>query len=539
VLDLYACALRFDDDPAPVFDEVRERIATWIGKSYGAEHQLDALSGEWAPEPGHEIRWETLVPPDGHSARWACSWRRPLRQDGEVHLTTKCRVQRTREATSAWFRQVAHSTVRAVRPVEFRWTRPPVIRTLLQEQRVVADGRRLLDEPEIYSAIDVNEKLIPLLLDSARSLPVIVVTSPMDHLEPLIDDSKLAGLVAGVAHVLRLKDTAATFALTDAFGKARAVYDGAVRLYWPGFTHDSEMIEHPLFQRRELAELRRSHGSVGDYLLRIVGAAAALHRPETWLDADYDLADARARKRMRREQRERFRQMGLPEDVLRALDEYEAANTEFSVEHDRLIGQLDDAHARILDLETTVQRLTDEIRRRSLAARANGPESVYEAVRLAAEDCKRLIFLPEAFISASESRYQQPDRVYDALMAADRIAQQYASNQLTDGISAAFEDIGLDYAADVSETAHSMFRDEYSRKYEGREILLGPHLRFGHGTASKMLRIYFHRDDVNRTFVIGHVGSHLRDSANSREALRKPAWALARALCPCRFWQPR
>ena len=512
--DLYACALRFDDEPAPVFEEVRERIATWIGKSYQDERRLDPLTDDWAPETGHEVRWETLVPPDGHSARWACSWRRPLSDDGEVQLTTKCRVQRTRETTSAWFRQVAHSTVRAVRPVEFRWTRPPIIRTLLQEQRVVADGRRLLDEPEVYGADRVGSHLLPLLLDPQRSLPVVVVTAPMDDPEPLIDDSKLAGLLVGIAHVIRLRDKAATFAITDALGKQRAVYDGAVRLYWPGFSREAALDAHPLYQRRELADLRRDHGSVADHLLRVIGAVAALHRPETWLDSDYDLADARARKRLRREQRERFRSMGLPEEVLRSLEQYESANTEFAVEHDRLLGQLDEAHARILDLESSLQRSYDELRRRSQAARAGGPESVYEAVRLAAEDCHRIVFLQEAFDSAYESQYQQPERVYDALVAMDRIAHRYAMNGLHDGIAHAFGALGLDYAADVSETAHAMFRDEYVRRYDGREILLGPHLRFGHGAPNKMLRVYFHRDDAKRTFVIGHVGGHLRDQAN-------------------------
>lgn len=508
--DLYACALSFDDEPARAYEAVLTRVAGWIGKTYGDPDHLLGLTGQWQPEPNVEIRWETLVPPDGRSSRWTCSWRRPLTDDGEVHLTTKCRVQRTKEQASAWFRQVAHSTVRAVRPVEFRWTRPPVVRTLIQEQRVMADGRQLRDEPQIIHAQEVETALLPLLLDPSRTLPVVVVTTPMDDNDPLVDDSKIAGLVGGIAHVVRLRDKAATFAMTDALGKPRAVYDGAVRLYWPGFSREADLDRHPLFQRREIQELRRIHGSVAEHLLQVIGAAAALHRAETWLDPDYDLADARARKRQRRELRTSFRDRGVPDDVLRLIDDFEDANDEFAVENERLRSELENTRNQVAMLEEEVERKHLELRRRSQAARAGGPASVYEAVRVAAEDTRRLRFLPEALDSAWDSQYQQPERVYDALIAMDEIAQGWAAGSLPDGIAKAFAERGLDLAGDISESAQEMFRDDYLREYDGRQILLGPHVRFGHGPPSKMLRIYFYRDDTRRMFVIGHVGSHLR-----------------------------
>lgn len=509
--DLYSCALVFKGDPGAVFDEVQARIAEWVGKTYGEPARLTSeLTGEWLPEQGVEVRWETLVPPDGHSARWACSWRRPLSDDGEVQLTTKARVQRTREGSSAWFRQVASSTVRAVRPVEFRWTRPPIVRTLLREQRVIADGRQLLDEPWMIDEAGVARDLLPLLLNPNRTLPLVVVTTPMDDDEPLVDDSKMAGLLGGIAHVARLSGKGATFALTDAVGKPRAAYDGAVRLYWPGFSKDADVLRHPLFQRRDIQEMQRNRMSVAEHLLQQIGAAAALHRVETWFDRDYDLIDARARKKQRRALREGFRDRGTPDEILRLIDDYEAANDEFAVENERLMGEVEAARTRIMELEDELERKHLELKRRTQAARAGGPTSVYEAVSLAREDCSHVIFLQPALESAWDSPYQQPERVYDALIAMDEIAQRYASNELPEGLAKAFDSKGIDFAADISESAQEMFREEYVREYEGREILLGPHLRFGVGSPAKMLRIYFFRDDVKRKFVIGHIGGHLR-----------------------------
>lgn len=513
--DLYACALRFDGDPGVTFEEVKERIANWVGKAYDKpDHLLEDLDGSWRPDKDIEIRWDTTTPPDGSAARWTLSWRRPDIDEPSVSIAVKARVQRTAEQASAWFRVVAASTVRQIRPVQVSWTRPPVVRSLVKEHRVVADGRRLIDEPEAIGVAAVEQALVPLLLAPERALPVVVISLPIDAREPLVDAGKMAGLLAGLAHVFLLSSKEATHALSAAVGRPRAVYEGAVRLYWPGFTPESDPNEHLLLQRREIKQIRDREGSVADHLLRLIGRIAALHGPETWLDHDFGLVDAQERKKVRRAARERFRAQGVDDELLRHLRDLESANDQYALEYDRQEAIIEDLNARVLELEASRQTAYDELRRRAHAARAAGPGSVYEAVRFAEEDCRRLVFLPEAFDSAYSAAYQQPENVYEVFLAMDRIAGKYASGALPYGLAGAFGDLGINFASDISDTAKHRFRSDYTRTYRGEEILLGPHIRLGKGSARTMLRIYFAVDERERVFVIGHVGKHLRDATN-------------------------
>lgn len=515
VQDLYACALRFDGDPGVVFDAVLDRVQTWIGKTYGdPEHLLKDLDGEWSPEADDEVRWETITSPEGNAARCAISWRRPVLDEPGIATTVKCRVQRTATQAGAWFRVLATSTIRQVRPVNVPWSRPPVVRSLVHEQTVTADGRRLRDEPELLGARGVTDRLVPLLLSPDRSLPVVAITFPLDGHEPLIDADRTAGLLAGIAHVFMLRDEAATFTLSDELTKKRSVYDGAVRIYWPGFSRDADVEAHPLLQRRDIRELRAKHGTVSQALLQDIGRVAAMHGPETWLDRDFDLVQAQVRKRERKAARERLRGEGIGDETLRYIRELESANDEWVLEAERLQADTDELRARTVDLEADLQGVYDELRRRTQAARASGPSSVYEAVRFAQDDCRRLVFLPEAFDSAQDSPYQQPDKVYEAFVRMDDIAARYAADALPRGLVGGFEDIGLDFAHDISDTAKRRYLADYKRRVDGREVLLGPHVRIGAGSQRTMLRIYFAVDHDRRAFIVGHVGKHLRDAGH-------------------------
>ena len=68
---------------------------------------------------------------------------------------------------------------------------------------------------------------------------------------------------------------------------------------------------------------------------------------------------------------------------------------------------------------------------------------------------------------------------------------------------------GLDWARDVSEPARQKFPAHYQRRYEGRTIELGPHVR---RTGRQLLRIDRYLDPARRVVVVGHVGGHLGDS---------------------------
>jgi hypothetical protein len=156
--------------------------------------------------------------------------------------------------------------------------------------------------------------------------------------------------------------------------------------------------------------------------------------------------------------------------------------------------------------------------------------TVVDAVSAAAKECPHLVFLPEAFSSAQQSEYENPDQVYHDLVALDNVAARWDNDDLPQGWDRAFVEVGIGgaYRSGISFTAGSQFRSDYMRSYRGSPILLESHIRRGTGSPARILRIYWYRDDdyqgerrvdrtgraIRKVFVVGHVGRKLRDVSN-------------------------
>ncbi len=101
--------------------------------------------------------------------------------------------------------------------------------------------QRLSNHPVIINSAHSAELLIEALLDPSRKLPVVVMSVPAgssDVKKPLLDADTLAKSCAGLALVIILP-AEFSWILTERFGKQLSVYEGAVRVYLPGFTEDA------------------------------------------------------------------------------------------------------------------------------------------------------------------------------------------------------------------------------------------------------------------------------------------------------------
>ena len=117
------------------------------------------------------------------------------------------------------------------------------------------------------------------------------------------------------------------------------------------------------------------------------------------------------------------------------------------------------------------------------------------------------------------------DNPVDSLIAmGERVRMGVDAESLTAAIATAAERLarsarrcGLDWAGGVSDTAVQKFARDYVREVDGRQIVLGPHLRMSGG--NRLLRIYCALDETPgpvggppvRRLIVGHVGEHLRD----------------------------
>lgn len=124
-----------------------------------------------------------------------------------------------------------------------------------------------------------------------------------------------------------------------------------------------------------------------------------------------------------------------------------------------------------------------------------------------------LVLLPAAHRSAKASVFRRPSDVRDALEELSA-AVEAGAHHAPGGLAASFSDSSFQYAAGISETARKKFSDHYTRDYEGRKILLEPHLRLGAGSPEHCLRIYWCVDKETGKVVVGHVGEHLPDAGS-------------------------
>lgn len=115
---------------------------------------------------------------------------------------------------------------------------PGVIRDIVDGYVIRLNGRFVKKYLwEVSSESEAND-LVETLLDPLRALPYIVCSVAEGESIPRLDVKRLAKAVLGIAKVVVLPSEL-TWVLTRSFGKSLSVYNGAIRVYLTGFSHDS------------------------------------------------------------------------------------------------------------------------------------------------------------------------------------------------------------------------------------------------------------------------------------------------------------
>ena len=140
---------------------------------------------------------------------------------------------------------------------------PGLVNQIVSRCGLERNGIELRNDHFIIKSNDDAETLIDLLVAPTRDLPVFVLTVPelaADPHMPLVDPGSLTRATVGLAHVVVIP-AQFTWALTDRFGKKLSVFGGAVRVYLPGFTEDTDPYGgHQLVLRDRLATATATAG---------------------------------------------------------------------------------------------------------------------------------------------------------------------------------------------------------------------------------------------------------------------------------------
>ena len=232
-------------------------IAPVIGRWAGSVNP-DAIieSGEWIDVGRTKDRLLTEKLDLGADADWAWVFRRYHRDDDDPTVTWIVEIEVAEQAdkpdTEIAIILMRESSDGRVRPLRTDPPEPPrVIRDLLDAPDLeYFDGSIALWSDPRTLRREYAAELVEALGDPRRRLPVIGVSINPETDAPIVDVPRLARRVAGMAHVW-LVPPDATWALSEQLPPKLGVFNGAIRIWWPGFGPDADPFEHHLFMRNK------------------------------------------------------------------------------------------------------------------------------------------------------------------------------------------------------------------------------------------------------------------------------------------------
>jgi len=423
---------------------------------------------------------------------------------------------------------------------------PGIVRTLADQ--AVADKRWEVFKPQ---SIAFDESglpgLIADLLDPDRDVPLVVVSRRRGEL--LVNPDKLAYGWLGIAHVChesegnqkRMTDILQEVGASDRLG----CWDGAVRVYFPGFNPNSNFYEHPLFTKTQLHDwtpdqsIQRISRSI---VLRSVQARAPKGFFRLVEQIDLETAQTRAEALVGTTGTERLAALEdqvatLQGALVQAQIELDGKNT-LALENNRLnlylveFGQENEsleAANRTLrrDLLSSREQLTtfkkaldtageeavsgmvpETILRSMLLGELGNVEAIVKVI--SAKYADRIEFLPSAIKGAQKSEYKHPPEVLDLLT---RIVTDYWEGLMNGGDDPAIRVFGDQYAGHESKTLSKIGRDARTFTYKEKDYLMERHLKLTRGFSRtsdrEVFRCYFEWFPEEEKFVIGHLGAHL------------------------------
>ena len=379
--------------------------------------------------------------------------------------------------------------------------------------------QRLREKPVGIHSEHEAQLLIDALLDPSRKLPVIVLSVPstsVDPNKPLLDAQTLAKAVAGLALVVVLP-AQFSWSLTERFGKQLSVYEGAARVYLPGFTEDANPFGgHQLILPQWLTT--PDQASVGMSRLRWAAATGSVRRLQLGTDV---LSFAAYRVK-------------LLEQKQRELIDAGATDKEQLAAARQRIGLLEQQLDKKTEWEKELYRLFNEAEERAEAAETLAKASGFRIQQLESQITSKGgspdegVNLPTSWdgfsdwcddlagrvVLSPQTRKSIKSAVFEDVELAGRCLLWLANTFRTlklDGSDGSLRDLVLESGITNAHCGNDCFEIEWQGKKHGVEW----HIKNGGNThdPKRCLRIYYFWDETSLQTVIARMPAHLRTEA--------------------------
>lgn len=400
---------------------------------------------------------------------------------------------------------------------------PGIVRQVVADLPCGADGIGLDERPTTVDTADALDALVRLLENPARRLPVVVVAQAGNHPQ-YAPPGMLARRLAGAAHVFEI-DEQQGWGLTAIVGRQLSTFDGAARIYAPGFTADADPYEHPLWITwpnrtaaatgaavidRVLA-MGLSRGTAGHPRFEAVRQAAAAHR------LDLARPDATDVEMMRLYEEENSR-------LVTQLDELRTEQNQWLEDAERERA----AAARIeAELRADVARhrmQNDALRTALKSGTLVAPREPLADLASFGEWAERnlspgLWFAPKALKVAERGQYREPTEIGEALYMLDELfvpMKREPGAGRRETFDARMVELGIEDTPCFTQRNDIQRFPAYAVTYRGARHWCDWHLKCGGGTDPRqMFRIYYCWHEEDQVVLIGHLPSHLPNNQSN------------------------
>ena len=504
------------DDPATVANAAIGEVLKWAQRRCGGQlppeawerKSFDYLSG------GRNSSCVHLQ--SGTSDLWAIRADDPDKTVAERVWTTEVVVGLLPNQPAKFSARLLVSTPELVLQIEPHT--PGFVQQIVKNCRLISGQKPLSAAPAVHETEADAEELINYLIEPSRQLPIFVVTlaenGQADH--PTLDTATLGRAMLGIGHVALLHP-AATWRLTERFGKFKSVFGGAARVYLPGFSDDADPYIHRLVLANQLDTAEGAARTTR--WMRQLAAQESILRTKLGRDvlpfAAIRNANLQLRQQnLRNEDASASDQLAAANDRIDALEKQVAS---LGSEQDYYIGEYEKERARAELSESQAQKSAYRIQQLTDQLKAKGddpdkdiaiPASWQELPAWCDEHfAGRLVLTPNAHRGARNP-------VFTDVETAARCLLWLASECRDQRINGGGGSINNVTIMDGIQNA-SCGADTYEFDWNGRRFSADWHIKNGGNTRDpiRCLRIYYCFDPQTQQIVVSDMPAHRRTGA--------------------------
>jgi len=515
---LRVSATIYGKDRPKLAEDARREVLTWAQKRCGGRLPQAAWDfQEFEYLSGGRNSIVARIEIDGTDI-WSIRTEDPDKSVAGRIWTTEVVVGFSKEKTCGFSARLLVSTSEKELAIEPHT--PGFVQQIAEKCMLLRGPIELNPEPWLIETEGDADRLIEILFDQTRVLPIFVLTVPdsaVDQHAPLLDPYNLARATLGTALVAILP-AALTWTLTNRVGKQRSVFGGAVRAYMPGFNEDASPYSHRLV----LAQNVLSQKGSADCASWMKSLAATESVRRTRLGAEV-LAFSTIRNTSLQ-----LKQLQLEEEGASDTEQLDAANTRIAALETALASEKDwssavldesiqvEERARAAEIQLNsatfrIQQLLDQLRTRG--DMPNGDTELPSSWIDFEDWCDKTLVGRLSLASAARKGLHKAgfDDVSVAARAVNWLAGDYRDRRLEGG-----DGDMRDFVLEPGIRNSPCGSDEFKVSWQGQPHLVDWHIKNGGNTRDprRCLRIYYFWDDITQQVVIAHMPAHRDTSAS-------------------------